>query len=98
MKIYQLVDMTGFVFENNVFLSEEEVNARQIELSDIGFDTIVRIREVVEYRPNTIIDMQEIRSEVEDLKDWGFNELELRKHFHAKYSRTLDIITDIFKG
>ena len=96
MRIYQLVDMTGCVVENSVFLSEEEVNARQIELSDNGVDTFVRIREVVEYKPNTTIDMQEIRSEVEDLKDWGFNELELRRYYHTKYTRTLDIVSDTF--
>lgn len=98
MKIYQLIDMTGCVVENYVFLSEEEVNRRQIELSDKGFDTFVRVREVLDVDNAPTINMQEIRNEVLDLKDWGHDELELRKHFHAKYSRTLDIITDIFNN
>lgn len=96
MKIYQLIDMTGCPIHKYVFLSKEKAEKSQIELSDRGFDTFVRIREVLDVDNTPTIDMQEIRNEVLDLKDWGHDELELRKHFHAKYSRTLDIITDIF--
>jgi len=96
MKVYQLIDMTGCPIHNYLFLTKEAAEKSQIELSDKGFDAFVRVREVLDVDSTPTIDMQEIRNEVLDLKDWGHNEIELRKHFHAKYSRTLDIITDIF--